>query len=300
MTYPDGTKAAYTFDLLGRLTNLKDAENQNTTYAYDAASQLISMAYPNGWSESYSYDAAGRLIREYDKDPSGLVNKNIESTYTYDAQGNITREARNGVGGQEQYDYTHQYDALGRLTRTDGLPGYATHTYQYDSLGNLVYEKNGNGNKKGNEYWYNNLNQQVQKKVDDKDTYSYTYDKRGNLVKGVENKKNTVIESYTYDATGRMVKGVNESGEESRYIYNGLGGLVANEWSFKNNSYGYHGNNVRKDYVLDYTSPLKDVIMETESGSGALTYRYTYGLEKANVVIYGVPNGESGKRFTRS
>ena len=48
---------------------------------------------------------------------------------------------------------------------------------------------------------------------------------------------------------------------------------------------------VHKDYVLDYTSPLQNVIMETESGDGGLTYRYTYGLQKENAVIYGIPNG---------
>jgi RHS repeat-associated protein len=31
--------------------------------------------------------------------------------------------------------------------------------------------------------------------------------------------------------------------------------------------------------------------METESGDGGFTYRYSYGLQKENVVIYGIPNG---------
>jgi RHS repeat-associated protein len=48
---------------------------------------------------------------------------------------------------------------------------------------------------------------------------------------------------------------------------------------------------VHKDFVLDYTSPLKNVIMETESGDNGLTYRYTYGLQKESVVIYDIPNG---------
>ena len=38
------------------------------------------------------------------------------------------------------------------------------------------------------------------------------------------------VGQYEYDATNRMVAGVNEGGEESRYVYNGLGYLVANEW----------------------------------------------------------------------
>ena len=346
VTYPDNTVAAYEFDLLDRMTKLTDAENQNTTYAYDPASQLISMAYPNGWFETYFYDVAGKMTKQRAQDPTRTPSKEILHTYTYDPEGNIINETRSGAGGQEKYDLTHTYDALNRLTRTTGLWGYKERTYEYDSLGNLVYEKNANntnGAKDGNEYWYNNLNQQILKKVDDKDTYSYTYDNRGNLIKGVYDKKNTIVEQYVYDGANRMVKGTNEKGEESHYIYNGLGNLVANEWIIEKNAYGYtgvdapaslqvngvvvcdrHKNStgqghinptgkghteggttggvypkidnkkfqvVHKDYVLDYTSALRDIIMETESGAGGITYRYTYGLEKASVVMYGIPNG---------
>ena len=47
---------------------------------------------------------------------------------------------------------------------------------------------------------------------------------------------------YLYDATNRMVKGVNRKGEESHYVYNGLGYLVANEWVIEKNAYGYTHN----------------------------------------------------------
>ena len=59
----------------------------------------------------------------------------------------------------------------------------------------------------------------------------------------------------------------------------------------RNNNYGYHGSNVRKDYVLDYTSPLNNVIMEYESGDANLTYRYVHGLQKTSVTISGISNG---------
>ena len=47
----------------------------------------------------------------------------------------------------------------------------------------------------------------------------------------------------------------------------------------------------QKDYVPDYTSPLNNVIMETESGDAGLSYRYTYGLQKTSVAITGAQNG---------
>jgi hypothetical protein len=51
---------------------------------------------------------------------------------------------------------------------------------------------------------------------------------------------------------------------------------------------------VRKDFVLDYTSALKNIIMEQESGAGNLTYRYTYGLEKIAVSLTPVTGGAGG------
>ena len=48
---------------------------------------------------------------------------------------------------------------------------------------------------------------------------------------------------------------------------------------------------VYKDFVIDYTSPLKNTIMETESGAGSLTYRYVYGLDKLSVYVSPISNG---------
>jgi len=50
---------------------------------------------------------------------------------------------------------------------------------------------------------------------------------------------------------------------------------------------------VHKDYVLDYTSALRNVIMEQEQEAGILSYRYVYELEKAHVVIYGLGNSST-------
>ena len=130
--------------------------------------------------------------------------------------------------------------------------------------------------------------------VEGKDTFVNTFDLRGNLVQSAYRKnqnQSTVTGAYSYDAMNRMVQGTNEAGEASAYTYNGLGHLVANGMMFANNGYGYHGNHVRKDYVLDYTSHPADAIMGYESGDSGHTYRFTHGLQKSSVVIYGIPSG---------
>ncbi|MCL1810244.1 MAG: hypothetical protein FWG42_10845, partial [Clostridiales bacterium] len=341
ITYPDGSRVNYEYDLLGRMTRLIDNENQAVAYSWDAA-RLTGMAYPNGWAEAYTYNANGWLTGQAAADPTNTPSKTVTHGYQYDFNGNVKRETRGGAGGQDKYDLTHFYDALGRLTLTTGLWGYKDHEYVYDSLGNLMRERVHN---KWTDYGYNALNQQVKKVADGKDTYVNSFDARGNFVKSVyEKNKNqsSVVGEYVYDATNRMVKGTNTDGEQSHYVYNGFGDLVACEWVIAKNAYGYTGVNsqpsgqvggavvcdrhqhvngqghqnpvgnghtnggtlgavapsisakqtvVHKDYVLDYANPLKRVIMETEGGAGGLTYRYAYGLEKAEVAILGIQNG---------
>jgi len=41
---------------------------------------------------------------------------------------------------------------------------------------------------------------------------------------------------------------------------------------------------VHKDYVIDYTSPLRRIIMESESGSGGLSYRYMKVMTKTRII----------------
>ena len=141
----------YTYDLLSRLTNVKDAESQNTLYTYDAASRLTALSYPNGWDETFEYDAAGQLLKQLASDPSKSLDKAIETLYTYDPQGNVLSEYRDGalanegqsgsIYGMDRYNLAHTYDALNRLTGTTGDKGYKSHSYIYDSLGNLTYEQ---------------------------------------------------------------------------------------------------------------------------------------------------------------
>ena len=340
ITYPDSSVANYEFDLLDRMVKLTDHENQQTTYTYDSV-RLTGMAYPNGWDEAYQYDANGQLTQKYARDPSNMVNKSITHVYGYDPNGNILNESRTGAHGMDKYDLTHTYDALNRLTLTTGLWGYKDHEYVYDSLGNLTRERIHN---KWTDYRYDNLNRQIEKLKDGKDKYINTFDNRGNFIKGVyeKNKNHSyIIEEYTYDPSNRMVRGINEDGEQSHYIYNGFGDLVANEWIIAKNAYGYTGVNappsgqvgnvvvcdrhkhttgqghinptgnghttggtngavtpsinskqavVHKDYALDYTDPLRRVLMESEGGAGGLVYRYVYGLDKVEVVVGSITN----------
>jgi hypothetical protein len=51
---------------------------------------------------------------------------------------------------------------------------------------------------------------------------------------------------------------------------------------------------IHREFTLDYLSSLTDVIMEKETGSGGLSYRYVLGLSVEQVVVSGLSNN-SGK-----
>jgi YD repeat-containing protein len=169
---------------------------------------------------------------------------------SYDPQGNILSETKDGTS------YSYAYDALNRLISANGS------TYQYDSLGNLVQSTEGGV---VTSYSYNVLNQQISA-TKGGTTTTNTFDGRGNLVSSSDG---TV---YVYDATNRMTQGTNPQGDISGYAFNGLGYLTETT-----------RNGISKSVTLDYTSPLKNILTETETGG--LTYRHVYGLQEVSVNV---------------
>ncbi len=98
---------------------------------------------------------------------------------------------------------------------------------------------------------------------DGNESYTYTYDKRGNRTAEIGKKASR---SYVYDETNRMVEGTNWKGDKSAYTYNGLGIRI-------NNTHTTHAGKVyARDYVIDYTSFENDDLMVFAEGNGQLEY----------------------------
>lgn len=151
-------EASYTFNGLGQLTLVQDANGQNWTRQYDSAGRLIASSDPASNTITYSYDNRNRISQV--TFPGGLGT----CTYTYDATGNLTRalysdgtdlnytynaegEILTGPGLSLAYDTRNrmtnsnglsiEYDAAGRVTRLDFAPGKFV-TYEHDERDRLV------------------------------------------------------------------------------------------------------------------------------------------------------------------
>jgi RHS repeat-associated protein len=122
---------AYTYDDDGRRTSVTTPEGTES-YTYDALGRLTQVSYPGGPTVSYTYDAAGNRTTEtrggsttnYDYDAAGQLVTVGNKTYTYDANGNLTQAGTDS--------FTWDYD--NRLTQATVGTHNASYTYDGDGV----------------------------------------------------------------------------------------------------------------------------------------------------------------------
>jgi RHS repeat-associated protein len=307
---PNGWDTSYTYDEAGQLKIqlVRDPSDKNNkeikhNYDYDAQGNILlekrtGAGGQDSFSLTHTYDALNRLVTTTGQ----TGQKNKSHAYTYDSLGNLVYEKNtpSNNGGNEYW-----YNKLNQQIRkqVDGKDYFA---YTFDKRGNLVKAVDEKKNNIVEQYVYDATNRMVKGKsylgtsVDYEESY-YIYNGLGYLV---GNEWVIAKNGYGYHGVGtnlapsEQVGGVvvcdrhtNTSGQghinptgKGHTTGGTTGGIVP---KVDNKKYAV----VHKDYTIDYTSPLQHVIMESESGDGGLAYRYSYGLQKENVVIYGIPNG---------
>ena len=286
IAYPDGSAAAFAYDRNNRLAKVTDGEEGSTQYSYDGAGNMIAMTQP-GSAVSYTYNGNGQPVRAAYRFGDASC---VEETFTYDALGRITGSQRTGRGAEPDggkaavlaggaapgvagliRTAAYTYDALGRLTSCRN--GESVEAYTYDALGNRTSRSLDGIQRAACQY---NAPGQLVSMVEDGITYSFGYDKRGNLTR--EYREEELIRQYTYDSAGRMSLGKNlESGGESAYAYNVLGMCVGNVQK----RMGDHGPLTREmQYVPDYLSGTGNELMAYEIGAGSVKTVFGRGYER--------------------
>ncbi len=178
-----------------------------TTFAYDAAGDLVSTTSPDGSVATSTYDATGQVISQSDPDKG-------TSTATYDPNGNLIQsvDARGSAG-----TIYAGYDGLNRVlwrNSTNSATG-AWVTYSYDSttngnngIGQLTNESfTGSGNLSG--------------------SYAYTYDARGQQISSVTTVNGTgYIAQGTYNDAEQPLTETYPTGETITAGYSSTGWLT--------------------------------------------------------------------------
>ena len=179
----------YSYDRLGRRSQIASGPNCCTTSAYNDAGQLLSETHGEGpltglsvtsaydaalhrtglsahysttpiLQQSMTYDAAGRLHTVTDLSAGQAGGPNT-ATYSYLANSPLVGQIVFAQNGQTRMTTTKQYDALNRLTQIASVPSAS-------SAVSFAYQ-------------YNAANQRTHATLDDGSSWSYAYDDLGQV-----------------------------------------------------------------------------------------------------------------------
>ncbi|MEQ9497860.1 MAG: toxin TcdB middle/N-terminal domain-containing protein [Deltaproteobacteria bacterium] len=230
MTYPDGTKVAYTYTISGEPDTATVESPSGATVQliadakYDPSGRLVELSYGNGATMTIDFDDRGRTTA-IDTTITGTTG--VSLALDYDPVGNLAA-VTDAVGNRSAM---YAYDDLNRLVSASGA-GVAgqTLTYAYDLLGNMVARSSSDTSSPlhiaemvyatagGSDPW--NALLDVDRDGDGKFDEQLSYDAVGNLaedgahrftfdpssyLREVEDLSGVVMAEYTYDHEHRRV-----------------------------------------------------------------------------------------------
>jgi RHS repeat-associated protein len=238
--------AQYAYSLNGLQKTVEDANNNMTTYVYDAFDRLAQVQLP-----AITKGAAQSNTNDYEQ-------------YTYDENGDrLTLRKRDGSV------ISFGYDNLDRRTLKD-IPNSTTlDVYSdYDLAGRPLYARFGSTTGQGIDYGYDSA-KRLQTVTSYGRTLTYGYDAVGNRTKLTYPDSNFI--AYDYDALNRMWK-IRENGATS-----GAGVLATITWDpLSRRDVSTRGNGTVTDYGYDAASRLNSLTQDLTSTVNDLTRGFTF------------------------
>ena len=240
--YATNIRTEYTYDKIGNLIKIKDANGNYTNYTYTDLYQLESITNPLNHEISYTYDALGnqKTLTQPDTTETefnyDLVNRLTSIDYSGGSDPDVSftyNELSQLIGMDDSLGHTAWvYTALGQPELITNPFDHST-AYAYDALGNrtqivydgriINYRYNSNGlleevldgyNSIVN-YSYDLANRVQTTSYQNGLTSTYTYDLTSNLSSITHQMNNRSLASYTYNYD--LVGNLTTTEETSRY-----------------------------------------------------------------------------------
>ncbi|MBD3920026.1 RHS repeat protein [Paenibacillus sp. PR3] len=275
VTYPDNSKAEYTYDYKDRILTDKftptvtTASPRTTSYSYDDANRIVTMVSPDGESTLTRYTPFGEVdvqTRQVTGSASRIVLKN-----EYDSSGVLLKETKPYNDNNQKTSYV--YGKNGELSTLTNPLGQQTKYY----YSNAVYAINGSSS---------TLQSTVKViEPDGKETWSYS-DKLGQLVKNQEQSATKLrLTTNRYTPFGYLTNqtvtanGINQS---TSYAYDAIGNLIhvtdslGQNYDYVNNSAG-QVTNVKVDGVTQRNYLFNEIgTLLKKTNAAGLSELYTY------------------------
>lgn len=258
VTFPSTLSEGYTYDAMNNLVSKTDRKGQTINYGYDALYRLSSKTYPDSTGVTYTYDAVSRLTQV--TDPTGtysftydnlgrllgtgtqysFLSTALNNTYTYDAASN-----RISFTNPESGITNYSYDSLNRLTALAD-PNTGSFGFGYDALGRRTSLTRPNG--VNTSYSYDSLSRLLSVLHGSgalPGSTSYTYDNAGNrLTKTALQQADpdpvSVLSQYSYDDIYQLTQAVVGGSTAETYTYDAVGNRLTSAGPV---SYSYNDSN---------------------------------------------------------
>ncbi|VAW38450.1 Beta-galactosidase, partial [hydrothermal vent metagenome] len=272
-TDPNGQQTVYTYDKMGRLLNIKNADDSNFSYTYDNNGNKLSETDFNGNTTTFSYDNVNRLITK--TEPETKV-----TNYTYDNVGNVLTETTSDRESTYSYDPKRYFltsftGSGGGKAKTENSKSANT-TRTVDGEGNILSETDPNGNT--TTLTYDNFNRVLTESAALGSGKLYTYDGNGNIAAEVTtNPGNTQTRTYSYNSANYLTSYIDATGNTTSYQNDGNGNVTTETRpQGKVTSYQYNNLNL--------------VTSKTQTGDPVAAWQYSYD-SAGNLVTEILPNG---------
>ena len=126
---------SYSYDAADRLTNVLDAQGNETIINYDWLGRKTGMDAPDMGVWTYTYDALGRLSGQTDARTQTLA-------FTYDALNRLLSKTGSGLNVSYQYGTTSGVNGNGNIGMRVGMTDMSGSTaWSYSNYGRTVTEQ---------------------------------------------------------------------------------------------------------------------------------------------------------------
>ncbi len=281
----------YSYDTLGNLVQVTDANNNITTMNYDWLGRKTSMSDPDMGNWSYSYDASGNLVGQTDA-------KGQMVTLTYDALNRITAKRYPAGSGMTNVSYTYDSTAggnygKGRITGVTDAAGNTSNIY--DARGRIIQVKKIiDGTTYTTSSSYDAADRVTAITYPTGEVVTQTYNGRGlpNTLNG--SVAGNLVTSTTYNQLAQVTRINLGNGDFDTYAYYGLdagapSGYWGKLWQINTSNtsttlrsvrytWDANGNMVQRQDALTGETEIfgYDFLDRLTSASGAYSESYTY------------------------